>query len=295
MSTPGSERRRRIASYRKGFEAGHAAALSPAEPVAYLRLGEPEPVLNVPFGAMWISDKDDPRSFPVFAAPQPKAPSVLGGLDLDEISLGAVSLIGSRLFQHNLRLAHGHSQKLPDALTEAEQAKEIAGWQLIIRDALLSLTEAAAPTAKVETTAPASLFPSSGGEATLAPTDQTSFHDSAKTSVSGHDPQALNDDQVDAVLQLIERRLCIIWSQVGAREAFANELRLLEPPAAEDQVLCIACDIPFEDGDMVYWCSDDTGHIHADCCGPERESYVNPDGSPLKDDEPIPQPFAWRA
>jgi len=35
-------------------------------PVAYLRLGEPVPVLNVPFGAMWITDENDPKGFAVY-------------------------------------------------------------------------------------------------------------------------------------------------------------------------------------------------------------------------------------
>lgn len=106
---------------------------------------------------------------------------------------------------------------------------------------------------------------------------------------------ALSEDQIAAVLHLVESRLCIIWAQVGAREAFANELRVLEPVSDGEEELCTACDVPFEDGDLVYWNSDDTGHLHADCCGPERESYVNADGAPLKDGEPIPAPFAWRA
>lgn len=67
---------------------------------------------------------------------------------------------------------------------------------------------------------------------------------------------------------------------------------LAEP---EDTECCVACDVQFEDGDLVYWSSDDTGHLHEDCCGPEREAYVNADGSPLQDGEPIPKPFEWRA
>jgi len=36
--------------------------------------------------------------------------------------------------------------------------------------------------------------------------------------------------------------------------------------------------------------------LHATCCGPERESYVNLEtGEPLKDGEPIPKPFKFRA
>lgn len=69
---------------------------------------------------------------------------------------------------------------------------------------------------------------------------------------------------------------------------------LLEPAPEEEAEICEACGEPFEDGDMVYWMADDTGHIHADCCGPERESYVGPDGEPLKDGEPIPEPFVYR-
>lgn len=51
-------------------------AIRSAEPVAWLRHGEETPVQNVPFGAMWISDKDDPRAFPVFDRPEELTPSV---------------------------------------------------------------------------------------------------------------------------------------------------------------------------------------------------------------------------
>ncbi|MDH0612318.1 MULTISPECIES: hypothetical protein [unclassified Agrobacterium] len=52
------------------------AAIRSAEPVAWLRHGEETPVQNVPFGAMWISDKNDPRAFPVYESPRQPAPSV---------------------------------------------------------------------------------------------------------------------------------------------------------------------------------------------------------------------------
>jgi hypothetical protein len=42
-----------------------------AGPVAWLRPGEYVPIQGCPFGAMWISDKDDPRAFPVYKAQQP--------------------------------------------------------------------------------------------------------------------------------------------------------------------------------------------------------------------------------
>ena len=51
------------------------AAIRAAGPVAYLRHGEETPVQNVPFGAMWISDKNDPRAFPVYDCPRQPAPS----------------------------------------------------------------------------------------------------------------------------------------------------------------------------------------------------------------------------
>ncbi len=64
-----SRKRRREAAYQRGFEAGQATATVSREPIAYLRHGEKTFVQNVPFGAMWISDKDDPRAFPVYDCP----------------------------------------------------------------------------------------------------------------------------------------------------------------------------------------------------------------------------------
>ncbi len=49
-----------------------------ANPVAWLRPGEYLPIQNCPFGAMWISDKDDPRAFPVYAAAQAEAAPLFG-------------------------------------------------------------------------------------------------------------------------------------------------------------------------------------------------------------------------
>ena len=54
---------------------------------------------------------------------------------------------------------------------------------------------------------------------------------------------------------------------------------------------CIACDKILDEDDLVY--SDEGGgSIHASCCGPEPESYVNANGDPIKAGEPIPKP--WR-
>ncbi len=81
---------------------------------------------------------------------------------------------------------------------------------------------------------------------------------------------------------------------VGVGMAIAAGIIMKVSTDDDDEECCIACEEPLEDGDPVYWDVNDTGHIHAACCGPERESYVNADGEPLKDGEPIPEPFAWR-
>lgn len=61
----------------------------------------------------------------------------------------------------------------------------------------------------------------------------------------------------------------------------------------DDDSKCIACDVQFKAGDLVY-SEVSGGLIHAACCGPERESYVGVEGEPLKDGEPIPKPWEWR-
>lgn len=58
-------------------------------------------------------------------------------------------------------------------------------------------------------------------------------------------------------------------------------------------LICFVCDEPIRDGDPVYEDVND-GLLHADCCGPERESYAGADGEPLKPGEPIPQPWIYR-
>lgn len=56
---------------------------------------------------------------------------------------------------------------------------------------------------------------------------------------------------------------------------------------------CIACG-----GILLYGVDvfDDVngGVIHASCCGPERECYVDLEsGAPIKAGEPIPTPYKW--
>ncbi len=86
MTPSNGRQRRREATYRRGYEDGLAAAKASCDPVAYLRHGEQTFVQNVPFGAMWISDKDDPRAFPVYDRPHKPASSVAAkALELDGV------------------------------------------------------------------------------------------------------------------------------------------------------------------------------------------------------------------
>lgn len=59
-----------------------------------------------------------------------------------------------------------------------------------------------------------------------------------------------------------------------------------------DATLCIACQGRLRVGDR-YYADASGGFIHADCCGPERESYTGANGEPLGPDESIPAPSIW--
>lgn len=63
------------------------------------------------------------------------------------------------------------------------------------------------------------------------------------------------------------------------------------PAYADDVTRCIACDKPMVAGDK-YFPDASGGFIHAACLGPERECYTR-DDEPLKDDDPIPEPYTW--
>lgn len=73
----------------------------------------------------------------------------------------------------------------------------------------------------------------------------------------------------------------------------ASIRRALERLASfSDATLCIACQGRLRGGDR-YYADASGGFIHADCCGPERESYTGAGGDPLGPDEPIPEPSIW--
>ncbi|NEV75608.1 hypothetical protein DYI24_00755 [Rhodopseudomonas sp. BR0C11] len=71
-------------------------------------------------------------------------------------------------------------------------------------------------------------------------------------------------------------------------EAFAKA-----SSADTETVTCIACGEALKLDDEVL--NDVSGGIiHAACCGPEHDSYVNlDDGSPIGPDDPIPTPWKW--
>lgn len=60
----------------------------------------------------------------------------------------------------------------------------------------------------------------------------------------------------------------------------------------EETEPCLACSIAFVPGDK-YFPDVSGGFLHAGCCGPERESYVNADGEPLGPDDALPEPSIW--
>lgn len=62
----------------------------------------------------------------------------------------------------------------------------------------------------------------------------------------------------------------------------------------DDAEICQACGKALNDGDLVYSDLSGGGEFHAACLGPERENFVGEDGEPLKEGEPIPEPYMFR-
>ena len=79
------------------------------------------------------------------------------------------------------------------------------------------------------------------------------------------------------------------WRAAAAAAALAQGQAAVE----EDLILCIACGMAFIDDDQAF-ADIDGGFIHAGCCGPERESYVDLEtGEPIGPNDPIPTGFRW--
>lgn len=86
-----------------------------------------------------------------------------------------------------------------------------------------------------------------------------------------------------------------IWAGSAStpeRALLAAALRAHVGQTDDDIHRCIACGEPLEEGQDVY-ADADGGTIHAACCGPEPESYVDGDGNPLNPGDPIPPPHKW--
>lgn len=62
----------------------------------------------------------------------------------------------------------------------------------------------------------------------------------------------------------------------------------------KDAERCVACDEVLHDGDSVYYENCEGGHLHASCAGDDPESFVDEDEVPLKKDDAVPAPFAYR-
>lgn len=76
------------------------------------------------------------------------------------------------------------------------------------------------------------------------------------------------------------------FNATSAKVGMQTRLNLL---SADER--CEACDRIMQPGDPCY--DDATGGVlHANCCGPERESYTL-GGRPLEPDDPIPEPDIW--
>lgn len=105
-------------------------------------------------------------------------------------------------------------------------------------------------------------------------------------------------DMLQALLQLLTLRpsnwledeeAATAWRAAAAAAAMAQG----QATAAEDLTACIACRMALLDDDQVF-ADIDGGFLHAACCGPERESYVDlGTGDPIGPDDPIPTGFRW--
>lgn len=60
----------------------------------------------------------------------------------------------------------------------------------------------------------------------------------------------------------------------------------------DEDVTCEACDEKLKDDDLVLR-SVDGGLLHRDCCGPEREGFVDANDEPLAPDAPLPTGWRW--
>jgi hypothetical protein len=91
-------------------------------------------------------------------------------------------------------------------------------------------------------------------------------------------------------------RICGCWEleacEGGCAWAEPNLCTTCTTSAADTED-CIACGEQFQDGDR-YHLDASGGCIHADCCGPEPEGYVDLEtGEPIGAGAPFPEPRIW--
>jgi hypothetical protein len=89
------------------------ATTTEVNPVAWLRHGSASPVQGVPFGSMWITDKDDPNGFPVYASPAPTSHALEATMWPDE---------------NAVRVAEGVFWKAHDEMAGAAMHRAIAAY-----------------------------------------------------------------------------------------------------------------------------------------------------------------------
>ncbi len=103
---------------------------------------------------------------------------------------------------------------------------------------------------------------------------------------------------VNTALERSPCRVCGCWEMEACEDGCGwAELGLCTACAdgSDDPEACIACDVALKEGDPVY-ADIGGGYLHAACCGPEREGYVNLEtGEPIGPDDPIPEPMKWTA
>lgn len=74
------------------------------------------------------------------------------------------------------------------------------------------------------------------------------------------------------------------------REAIRRAMRETDPKAER----CVPCASVLHEGDSVYYEHGEGGHIHSWCAGDDAKSFVDEDEMPLKDGDPLPEPFAYK-
>ncbi len=64
---------------------------------------------------------------------------------------------------------------------------------------------------------------------------------------------------------------------------------------ADEPERCTICGKALKDSDMVYFDHGDGGYVHSECAGDDRESFVDDEGNPLAEGDPLPKPFPYEA